>query len=86
MAGAIILGPLLSMATAETFTLVHGRFEGAAAMGGATIGGVAGLALGLVGGIWLVLRNNGHRGGTAVTCLTVGALFMIGCLGFVAFS
>jgi len=33
-----------------------------------------------------VLRQNGHWGGTAVTSLVIGALFMIGCLGFVAFS
>jgi len=33
-----------------------------------------------------LLRKDGHRGGTAVTWLTVGAIVMLVCLGYVAFS
>ena len=73
------------MATAQTFTWIHGTFEGPA-MSDATIGGVLGMALGFIAGVWLVLRREGKWAGTALTCLGIGALFMVGCLGFVAFS
>lgn len=74
------------MAGAQLFTLIYGSFEGAAAMGGATLGGAAGLLLGVGVSLWLVLRHEGKWAGTAVAWLWVGALCMIGCLGFVAFS
>jgi hypothetical protein len=74
------------MAGAQIFTWLYGTFEGAAAMGGATIGGVAGLVLGIGVSLWLVLRREGKWAGAAVAWLWVGAFFMIGCLGFVAFS
>jgi hypothetical protein len=74
------------MAGAQILTWLYGTFEGSAAMGGAALGGFAGLPLGVGGGIWLVLRREGRWAGTAVTWLWVGAFFVIGCLGFVAFS
>ena len=55
-------------------------------LGGATIGAVTGLVLGIGVSLWLILRQEGKWAGTAVAWLWVGALFMIGCLGFVAFS
>ena len=82
LAGAVILGSAFAMAGAQASRLLFGTEN-------VTIGGeagIAGLVLGCAGGLWLVLRKNGHWGGTAVTSLVIGALFMIGCLGFVAFS
>ncbi|MBS0548589.1 MAG: hypothetical protein JSR24_12615 [Proteobacteria bacterium] len=82
LAGAIFLGSAFAMAGAQVSRLLSGVEN--VAIGAEA--GLAGLAAGFVAGVWLVLRQNGHWGGTAVTGLTVGALFMIGCLGFVAFS
>jgi hypothetical protein len=70
------------MAFAAGATSLYGGFEGAAAMGGGTVGVLAGFA----GGLWLVLRKGGYRGGTAVTWLTVAAILMLVSLGYVAFS
>jgi len=82
LAGAVILGSAFAMAGAQASRLLLGVEN--VAIGGEA--GIAGLALGFGAGVWLVLRQNGHWGGTAVTSLVIGALFMIGCLGFVAFS
>jgi hypothetical protein len=84
--GSIIAAPLLAMAFAAGATLLYGGFEGAAAMGGGMIGGALGVLAGFGGGLWLVLRKAGHWGGTAVTWLTVGAILMLVCLAYVAFS
>lgn len=86
LAGAVIAGPLLAMTFAAGATFLYGGFEGAAAMGGGVIGGALGVCAGFAGGIWLVLRKGGYWGGTAVSWLTVGALLMLVCLAYVAFS
>ena len=82
LAGAVILGSGFAMTAAQASRLLFGTEN--VAIGGEA--GIAGLALGFAGGLWLVLRKNGHWGGTAVTSLVIGALFMVGCLGFVALS
>jgi hypothetical protein len=84
--GSVIAGPLLAMAFAAGANFIYGGFEGAAAMGGGVIGGAVGVFAGFGGGLWLVLRKAGHWGGTAVTWLTVGAVLMLVCLAYVAFS
>jgi hypothetical protein len=84
--GAVIAGPLLAMALAAVATFIYGGFEGAAAMGGGMIGGALGVFAGFGGGLWLVLRKDGHWGGTAVTWLTVGAILILICLGYAALS
>ncbi len=58
----------------------------ARAMAGAELAGSASLWLGFIGGVWLVLRDEGRWAGSALTWLWVGAFLIIGCLGFVAFS
>jgi len=83
---SVIAAPLLAMAFAAGATFLYGGFEGAAAMGGGVIGGALGVLAGFGGGLWLVLRKGSHWGGTAVTWLTVGALLMLLCLAYVAFS
>jgi len=84
--GSVIAAPLLAMAFAAGATFLYGGFEGAAAMGGGMIGGALGVFAGFGGGLWLVLRKGGHWGSTAVTWLTVGAILMLVCLAYVAFS
>jgi hypothetical protein len=84
--GSIIAAPLLALGAAALATMISGGFEGAAAMGGGMIGGALGIFAGFGGGLWLVLRKNAHWGGTAVAWLTVGAIVMLVCLGYVAFS
>jgi hypothetical protein len=84
--GAVIAVPLLAMAGAQILTWIYGDFEGSAAMGGATIGGVAGLVAGFIGGIVLVLWQRGRWASAALAWLGVGALLMIICLVYVALS
>lgn len=50
------------MAGAFIGSSIYGNFEGAAAMGGATIGGIAGVVVGFIGGLVLVLWDKGRRG------------------------
>jgi hypothetical protein len=61
LSGAIVDGPLLAMAFAAGATFLYGGFEGAAAMGGGTVGGAVGVLAGFAGGLWLVLRKGGYR-------------------------
>jgi hypothetical protein len=87
LAGALIGGAVLGMVTAQV--LVHGApgsHGGWTTMAGAEMGGTLGLLLGFIAGAWLVLRDEGRWAGSALTWLWVGALLLIGCLGFVAFS
>jgi hypothetical protein len=86
LAGAVIAGPLLAMASAAVATFLYSGFEGAAAMGSGMIGGALGVLAGFAGGLWLVLRKGGYWGGSAVTWLLIGALLMLLSLAFVAFS
>ena len=74
------------MAGAQIFTWIYGSFEGSAAMGGGMIGAVTGVAVGFIGGIWAVLRDDAKHAGAAVAWLGVGVLIMALCLGYVAFS
>ena len=66
--------------------LVAGPHPEAAALSGAQFGGMAGLIAGAIAGLWLIFRDEGRWAGTALTWLWVGALLLIGCLGFVALS
>jgi hypothetical protein len=84
--GSVIAAPLLAMAFAAGATFLYGGFEGAAAMGGGVMGGALGVLAGFGAGLWLVLRKDGHWGGTAVAWLTAGAILMLVCFAYVAFS
>jgi hypothetical protein len=84
--GAVIAAPLLAIAGAQLAMWLYGSFEGAAAMGGATIGGIAGLVAGFFGGCVLVLWQNGRWAGGALAWLGAGALLMVVCLFYVALS
>jgi hypothetical protein len=87
LAGALIGGAVFGMMAAQLFVHTPASFHGGwTTMAGAEIGGAAGLFGGAMAGTWLVLRDNGRWAGTALTWLWVGALLLIGCLGFVAFS
>ena len=77
---------LLAMAGAFLGSEIYGNFEGGAAMGGATIGGIAGAVSGFGGALWVTLRDGGKWAGTAVASLTGAGIMMVVCLAFVAFS
>jgi hypothetical protein len=77
---------VLGMATAQYLLHSTGTHGGWTTMAGAEIGAVAGLLVGFIGGVWLVLRDGGRWAGSALTWLWVATLLLIGCLGFVAFS
>jgi hypothetical protein len=77
---------VVGMITAQVLSHTPGTHGGWTIMAGAELGGVAGLLLGAIAGIWLVFRDGGRWAGSALTWLWVGALFLVGCLGFVAFS
>ena len=47
---------------------------------------VVGGLVGLIGGLWLILRRDGQSGGSVVVALNILAFILIGCLGYVAFS
>lgn len=55
-------------------TKLGGTFEGAAAMGGATVGGIGGGAIGFVLSVWLVLRRGGQYGAVAFAWIAMTAL------------
>ena len=74
------------MAGAFIGSSIYGNFEGAAAMGGATIGGIAGVVVGFIGGIVLVLWDKGRRAGPALAWLGAAAVLVIVCLVWVALS
>ena len=87
MAGALIGGVVGGMVTAQVLSHTPASAHGGwTTLAGAEVGGVTGLILGFLGGVWLVLRDDGRWAGSALTWLWVGALLLIGCLGFVAFS
>jgi hypothetical protein len=69
---AIALGALMSE--------IYGTFEGAAAMAGMSLGAVAGIVVGAVFGLWLVLRRDGEHAGVAAAGLCGGAFIAV--LGF----
>jgi hypothetical protein len=85
LAGALITAPVLAMVAAQVINHLNSTPKGFVTVGG-ELGGLAGLLLGFAIGIWLVLRQEGRFAGTALTWLWVGALLLLGCLGFVAFS
>ena len=82
----MIAGPLLAIAGAQLSIWLYGSFESAAAMDGATIGGIAELVTGFLGGSVLVLWQNGRWAGSALAWLGAGALLMVVCLFYVALS
>jgi hypothetical protein len=85
LAGALITAPVLAMIAAQVINHLNSVPKGFVTVGG-ELGGLAGVLLGFGIGIWLVLRQEGRFAGTALTWLWVGALLLMGCLGFVAFS
>jgi hypothetical protein len=84
--GAFSGACLLAMAGAFIASQIYGNFEGAAAMGGGWLGAVVGAIVGLTVALWLILRQGGHHGGTAVVGLTILAIILVVCFAFVAFS
>ena len=84
--GAFTGACLLAMAGAFLATMVYGGFEGAAAMGGGSLGAVTGVVLGFALALWLVLHNGGLWAGKSIAALTGAAIMMMICLAFVAFS
>ena len=84
LAAALICGPLLAMTAAWLAQYVYGPFEKLAYMKSGMTGGMLGLALGIGGGAWLVLRDNASGAGPAVAWLWVGAIIVLLCLGWVA--
>jgi len=74
------------MVTGHILSHSAGSHGGWTAMAGAEIGGMVGLLLGAIAGLWLVFRDEGRWAGSALTWLWVAAFLIIGCLGFVAFS
>jgi len=84
--GAFSGACLLAMAGAFIASQIYGNVEGAAAMSGGWLGAIAGGVAGAAGALWLILRQGGHHGGTAVVGLTGLAIILMVCLAFVAFS
>lgn len=83
IAGMLILSPALALAAAFVSRQVFGPFKKAAYMhSGITAAGL-GMVLGLFGGSWLVLRDNGRAAGHSLAWLWVGAMIMLGCLVWV---
>ncbi len=74
------------MVLAALFTAIWGSFEDAAAMGGATVGGFAGIAIGLGLGIWLVLRKDGAHAGKALAWVAAVAFLVAILIAIVVFS
>ncbi|MBX9945205.1 MAG: hypothetical protein K2Y40_14065 [Reyranella sp.] len=74
------------MALGLVFTKLDGTFEGAAAMGGATVGGVGGGALGFGLGAWLVLRQGGRNAGTTFAWIAMAALAVAALIALVVSS
>jgi hypothetical protein len=86
LAGSVIGAPLFALAFAAIFTEIYGPFEGSAAMGGGMIGSVTGVAVGFIGGVWAVLRDDAKHAGAAVAWLGVGVGIVLTCIAYVAFS
>ena len=64
------------MALGLLFTKFSDNFEGSAAMGGATVGGVGGGAVGFALSVWLVLRQGGRNASTTFAWIAMTALAM----------
>ena len=59
---------------------IYGTFEGAAAMGGMSLGAAGGIVVGAAFGLWLVLRRGGRHAGVATAALCGGGVIAV--LGF----
>ena len=81
LAGALVGGTLLAMASAAVSAALWDTYRQAA-----MAGGCAGTLLGFSGGAWAATLQNGRWAGSAVTWLWVTVFIIAGCLGFVAFS
>jgi hypothetical protein len=77
---------LLAMAGAVIAVQTYGNVEGAAAMSGGWLGAFIGAVAGAAVALWLILRQGGHYGGTAVVALTGLGIMLVVCFAFVAFS
>jgi hypothetical protein len=83
IAAAFICAPLLALAAAALAREILGPLERAAYTDSGMTGAGLGLALGLGGGTWLVLRDEGSQAGPTLAWLWVGAFIVLGCLGWV---
>lgn len=84
--GAFSGACLLAMAGGFIASQIYGTFDAAAARSGGWLGAVIGAIAGLAVALWLILRQGGHHGGTAVVGLTILAIILVVCFAFVAFS
>ena len=80
LTGAIAGAGVVGVALAALFTNIYGSFEGSAAMGGIAIGMPVGGIIGVVLGLWLVLRKGAPPPGKALAW-TAGAFFLVVLFG-----
>ena len=81
--GAIAGAGALGMGLATLFTAIYGTFEGSAAMGGFAIGMPLGAVIGLVLGLWLILRKGGPSPGKALASVAVAAVLLVAAGAYV---
>ena len=84
--GALVGACLLGIGGAFLASEIYGSFEGAAAMGGLTLGALVGGLLGFLLALWAILRKGGASAGKVVAILTAAAAMVLVCFAFVAFS
>ena len=84
--GAFVGAAVLAMALGILATKLGGTFEGSAAMGGATVGGIGGAAIGFGLSLWLVLRQGGRHGAVAFAWIAMTALVVAAMIAFIALS
>jgi hypothetical protein len=82
LVGAVAGAAGMSFLLAEIFTAIDGPFEGAAAMGGFTVGMPLGGIIGAGVGLWLVLRQKAPSNGRLLAWLAgaVAVLIVIGAI------
>ena len=84
--GAFVGAAVLAMALGVLATKLGGTFEGSAAMGGATVGGIGGGATGVALSLWLVLRQGGRHGAVAFAWIAMTALAMAAMIALLLLS
>ena len=68
------------------FTKIGGTFEGAAAMSGATAGGIGGAAIGFGLSVWLALRRGGQNAGATFAWIAMAGLAVAALIALVVSS
>lgn len=84
--GAFVGAAVMAMALGVLATKLGGTFEGSAAMGGATVGGIGGAAIGFALSLWLVLRQGGRHGAVAFAWIAMTALAMAAMIALLLLS